>query len=491
MTREDPDRLGALVVPLVVPLILAFVVLLSLAGCAVANRPIAPVRHAPFAPGLSCASKGCHATSHQHKPPYIGDCAKCHSLVSWRIVLYAHANDDFNTGMHGVIGCVRCHTEGTPPPDKDCAGCHSAPHGGWTDCRKCHLPLTWLLRLPVPTGHLSLLGGHSKLNCLDCHAQAKAATQPRTCVSCHGPHHGGLTDCGMCHDPANGWTPGAFDHSVFFRITGRHTKLQCTQCHPGGRFAGTSPACVSCHGTHHGGLTACSECHTTARFKPSTFRHSSEFNLAGGPHAKLACSRCHPGNLYAHVKGNTCLGCHGPQHGGLTRCTPCHASNGAVIYPFDHTPFFPLAGGPHANLACTSCHPGNDFVGARGKTCLTCHGPKHGGFTNCSQCHVANGAIASPLHHPAPIVLGAQHASRPCSLCHTGFVFTANRACSDCHTTPHVGPTDCLRCHRPTVWTELHFDHPATFHYPYAPSPSCLDCHPGRDYTHASCTLCH
>jgi len=30
---------------------------------------------------------------------------------------------------------------------------------------------------------------------------------------------------------------------------------------------------VTCHGAHHGGLTNCAQCHTTSGWSPSNFNH--------------------------------------------------------------------------------------------------------------------------------------------------------------------------------------------------------------------------
>jgi hypothetical protein len=286
----------------------ALLAALTLIGCTVETKPSA-TQHPPIPSGKTCAE--CHDKDKTHLPPYKGACDRCHGLTSWRTVTYAHTDDVFNQGRHATLGCTYCHKEGYPPSSPDCGACHTAPHGGWTDCTGCHVPLTWLLRRPLPQGHLSLAGGHAKLSCLDCHARPKAPARPRSCTSCHGTKHGGLTNCGKCHDPANGWKPGAFDHGAFFKLSGRHTRLRCASCHPGGRFAGTPTGCVGCHGSKHGGLTACAKCHTTSAFKPSTFRHSRVFPLSPGPHARLACARCHPSGLYAKVNGRSCVGCHG------------------------------------------------------------------------------------------------------------------------------------------------------------------------------------
>ncbi len=464
---------------LIVAAFVAFAAL-ALVGCTAIAASVPTPKHSPYPAGKPCAE--CHAKDKTHLPPYAGACDKCHGLTSWRTIVYSHANDDFNQALHGTIGCSRCHREGSAPPSPKCGDCHLAPHGGWTSCVACHVPLTWLMRRPVPANHLSLLGGHSNLVCFDCHTKAQTPVPPRTCTNCHGTKHGGLTDCGKCHAPANGWKPGSFDHSVFFRITGRHTRLTCTQCHPRARFAGTPAFCSGCHGSKHGGLTNCAKCHTTSGFKPSTFRHSSVFPLSPGPHARLACTRCHYKLQYAKVKGDTCVGCHGPQHGGFRTCTPCHSRTGAIV-SVDHNRFFPLTGA-HTRLACAACH-GTPFKPAPGVNCVDCHGVKHGNQTQCGTCHTTTAfSPIKAITHPAPISLGAKHSARPCALCHPTLIFNApTKPCADCHTAPHVGPTDCLRCHRPTVWTEVHFTH-ATLANGHGPWDGlCTDCHIGGNFT--------
>jgi len=477
---------------------LVAIAFLATIGCA-PEKPAQTTEHSPIPAGTTCGQADCHAKDKTHLPPYTGACDTCHGLTSWRSVFYEHADDAFNQAAHGVIGCSRCHTEGTPPPAKACETCHRVdmPHGGWTECAGCHIPLTWLLRRPLPAGHLSLAGGHSNLLCFDCHAQPVRPAKDRTCTNCHGTKHGGLTDCAKCHDPANGWKPGSFDHSVFFRITGRHTRLQCTQCHPGGRFAGTPAACVGCHGRKHGGLSNCAKCHTTARFVPSTFRHSSVFPLSPGPHSRLACTRCHPGRRFASVIGRSCVGCHGRKH-GLSTCTPCHTRTGAVAANWSHDAFFPLVGA-HRSLACSACH-GSPFRPAPGRECVDCHGVKHGNQTSCGTCHTTTSF--SPIRaitHFNGIPIDGHHGSLSgCAECHRTPLNFANapRACVECHagTVPHVGPTDCVRCHFPvTSWATLHFTHPSVV--PHTPTSfRCYFCHTLNDFTlprSIICEKCH
>lgn len=473
---------------------LALSVAVTLGGCA-APKATPTAQHPSIPAGKTCAD--CHAKDHTHLPPYVGACETCHVLTSWRIVVYKHKNPDLDMGIHGVMGCRRCHTEGSPVLPTTCPACHTAPHAGWQDCAKCHQPLTFLVRRPPPPGHLSLLGGHSNLTCLECHATPQPPATPRTCASCHGTHHGGLAGCERCHDPARGWTPLAFDHNVFFRLTGIHKTLACGRCHPDGRFANTPIRCVSCHGVRHGGLTNCARCHTTARFKPSTFRHSRVFPLSPGPHARLRCSRCHPRNLYAHVTGRNCVGCHGRVH-GMSTCTACHTRTGAVASNWNHSIFFALTGA-HRSLACSACH-GSPLRPAAGTRCVSCHGTKHGGVTNCDFCHTTTSFV--PIHaitHPNGIPLAGHHGSLSgCAECHhtpLNFV-SAPRACVECHAgdVPHVGPSDCVRCHYPVAsFATLHFTHPSVTPHTSTRFP-CDFCHDFHNFTvprSVICVMCH
>jgi hypothetical protein len=503
-----------------------------LVGCAVSTTvtPIVAAKHVAFPAGQACDASGCHTPQYfhptfTHKEPYLGPCQTCHNLVDWKQVTYKHKDATFDNGMHPLIGCAMCHTEGQPLPTGGCGTCHDAPHGGWTSCGSCHTTVAWRLFKPLPANHLSLAGGHSKLVCTDCHKTAKEPAVPRQCVDCHGTNHGGLRNCQDCHNPARGWKPNPnFNHSSFFKLVGFHRTLECGQCHKNGKFAGTPRVCVGCHGKQHGGLTDCASCHNTTAFIPSTFEHSSVFALTG-QHAKLDCSRCHPKDQFARVIGggsHRCVACHGTQHGGLSDCARCHTTAGFERTTFKHSSVFPLIG-QHAVLAaqekCFKCHPDNRFAVVAGTHCVDCHGadsPHGAGITQCQTCHTPFGfnLVITPFAgHPIP--LAGHHAGPSCTDCHTSLVFSnPTRACSACHVSgpavvviPHVGPTDCLSCHWPTTWSDTHFTHPVIQNFdPSLPSPhdstafgpypaGCANCHPGTggnpDFTSFSCAECH
>lgn len=449
-----------------------------LVGCAVSVTPSGVTKkHPAFTPGTACNATGCHDT-YKHKEPYTGPCNLCHNTSNWKTVTYTHKDPNFNEGTHALVGCPLCHTEGQSLPNGACVTCHDAPHGGWTGCSNCHIPIAWRLVKPVPSGHLSLLGGHSKLTCQDCHKAPQEPAVPRTCTNCHGTNHGGLTNCQDCHDPALGWGKPKpnFNHNEFWVRVGIHAKLACTKCHPNNRFAGTPTQCVGCHGVQHGGLTQCGQCHTpaaTAGFKFTTFKHNSVFVLLGAhltAYNKGRCSECHPKGLFAKVTGTTCAG--------------CHRSGNPNTIP---------AGSPHKGSVTSSCQ--------------VCHTPYGFDFAH----------LIKPFKaHPIP--LGGRHAQLPCTLCHTSLVFSQpTKSCVSCHFAgstnppgiPHVGPTNCISCHWPTTWNNTHFTHPIIggFGFPVSPHTStefgpyptgCINCHPADaasngnpDFTHFSCSKCH
>jgi hypothetical protein len=499
---------------------------LTLAGCVVVTT-VAPVKtstHPGYVAGTACDASGCH-NAYKHKEPYTGPCEKCHSLESWKPATYSHNDKTFDNGMHPLIGCAMCHTEGQPLPSAGCTGCHDSPHGGAQYCVNCHTTIAWGIRKPLPANHLSLLGGHKDLACFDCHKNAPQPSKPRTCTNCHGTNHGGLTNCQDCHSPANGWLKpkAGWSHDAFFKIRGQHAKLDCTQCHVKGRFAGTPRVCVGCHGKQHGGLTDCASCHTfmaSAGFKYTTFRHSSTGFRLIGMHTKVGCMgsngrQCHYNAQFAKVLGggsHQCVTCHAvnsPHGPTITRCADCHTPYGfsGATHPYRLV-------GKHATIACSRCHTNANGT-VPGTRCVDCHAaqsPHGAGITQCQDCHsnarLAFAPITGYSGHPIPLS-GAHADTTKCDRCHPALVFSAPRtACTTCHTTFHVGPADCLRCHfsavpfvhPPIMFGSVPAGPPGDPHTwtSFGPYPTgCAKCHPGTggnpDFTSHSCSVtgCH
>ncbi len=503
---------------------------LTLVGCVVSTSvtPVKVAKHPGYTAGTACDAPGCH-TTFKHKTPYTGPCEKCHSLETWKPAKYSHIDTSFDNGMHPLIGCSMCHTEGQQLPSPLCTKCHDAPHGGAKYCVNCHTTTAWGIRKPLPSDHISLGGGHKPLTCFDCHKDAPQTATPRTCTNCHGTNHGGVTNCQDCHTPDNGWLKpkDGWNHNTFFVRVGRHATLDCSACHVNGRFAGTPRVCVGCHGKQHGGLTDCAACHTpaaSAGFKYTTFKHASTGFPLIGQHTKVGCMgnngvQCHYNGKFAQVRGggsHLCVACHAadsPHGPTITQCQNCHTPAG---WAGAHHPY-PLVG-KHATLGCSGgsnpavrCHLANGLPA--GNQCVDCHASQspHGtGTTRCQDCHdnaqFAFAPVAPYTNHPVPLS-GTHTDTTKCGRCHPGLVFTAPlNSCTSagCHAVFHVGPTNCLHCH----FTTTPFVHPpivvgttvAPHNYlAFGPFPTgCVKCHPSPDpnvpdFTTHSCsnTGCH
>ena len=506
-----------------------------------------------------CHAPGSAATQSPHKAgsTYQGPCEQCHIITSWASVQYTHSEPTMNQGLHTVIGCDRCHPAEKPLTSANCEDCHKTPHARPSfSCTNCHLPSGWSAVMPAPAGHLSLEGGHATVSCLKCHNNPRHLPASR-CVDCHGANHGGLVDCENCHDPKALWNPIKFNHDRVFRLVGKHMFVTCIKCHPGKLYAKARPACstchsivhpgftncqdchtpygftpstfvhsrvfrltgfhtrlecsrchrssldfrgingtdcVDCHGAHHGGLTQCQDCHTTSSFTPSTFEHSSVFALTGA-HRELRCSRCHEDNEFANVPGTHCVDCHGAHHGGLTQCQDCHTTSSFTKTTFEHSRVFPLTG-KHVGLKCSKCHPNDQYGVVAGTNCYDCHGKQHGGRTDCTRCHNTSGFanINPSFVHTTSFPLNGAHAHVACTTCHPTLVFSAaSPACASCHTAPHVGPTDCQRCHNTVSFANVNFTHPTLAFHPTSLGVNqvCTNCHPSGNFTTYVCTPCH
>lgn len=444
--------------------------------------------------GTSSDCVDCHGVYHGG----LSACNQCHSPVTgWKALPgFDHAAFFPITGKHIGVQCGACHDNnvfaGTPT---DCSGCHRVVHPGLPHCGSCHTTAGFYPSTFLHSRYFAITGSHTRATCADCHPSRYDGT-PTWCSGCHSIAHFGLNSCQTCHTTVR-WIPSTFLHSDF-PLTGGHSGIRCSRCHPTGTYYGTSTQCTSCHGVRHSGLPDCIDCHTTARWIPSTFDHSTRFALTGG-HAGLACTRCHATGTYSGTP-TQCTGCHGTRHGGLSACASCHTTAAFVPSTFVHSRVFVLDGA-HARVACTTCHPGSRYattVGGGGTVCGSCHAGPHGaGFPACNSCHTTTSWVPTKaIVHPGYIQLGTEHRMRTCRLCHPTLVFsTSPTPCQNCHASDvtHVGPIDCLRCHRPTTWAEVHFTHPDLPIHQAVPNLNrqCLWCHPGPDFTRFDCVTCH
>ena len=217
----------------------------------------------PISVYIARGCAGCHPDP--HKSSLGKNCQSCHEQTTWRPVglISEHARTRFPlAGMHAIAPCESCHPR--------------APVGEFRG---------------VPT------------TCHLCHERDLArATSP------DHVNNGWVTGCERCHSPS-GWAGADFRHD-FFPLNGGHSALQCTQCHIGGNFGSIPSACFSCHQddyqrapNHEQFSQDCTQCHSTVAWSDAVFNH--RFPLQG-PHAR-PCSTCHQGG---DTSSFTCLVCH-------------------------------------------------------------------------------------------------------------------------------------------------------------------------------------
>jgi hypothetical protein len=335
------------------------------------------------------------------------------------------------------------------------------------------------------------------------------------CASCHlkdDPHQGQLgQDCASCHTSED-WKATTFDHSrSSFQLVGKHSSVQCDQCHSDKIFKGTPQDCTSCHlkDDAHKGIygTDCGQCHNPQDWKSVSFDHSmTKFPLIG-KHAGIACMNCHTTSPASSTPTN-CIACHrnDDKHAGQfgPDCATCHTPEDWKKITFDHSrAAFPLTGA-HNQVSCLSCHSGGRFKGTP-TNCFACHqkDDKHNGQfgTDCASCHsTSSWKNVTFDHSKTAFQLTGKHAGVNCLSCHAGGKFKGTpTVCYSCHKKDdrHAGQlgTDCKTCHSTLGWNQVTFDHStAAFQLTGAHSQvSCQSCHAGGKFkgTPTACYACH
>jgi nitrate/TMAO reductase-like tetraheme cytochrome c subunit len=210
----------------------------------------APIKVTRHVPNSSCERSGCHTSGQIDKQMSLGSpapapfdhgsaghtkqlCIDCHAAL-----VHGGVPGTPNVPAASMASCLSCHTDGT----KDCAYCHTAPHGDRGPCVDCHSLQSWGpkgFKHPQP-----LVGKHAQITCEQCHTQG-VAVKPDGCITCHGDQHNGLSNCVDCHVLA-AWIPSTFQHPQEGpHVPAGDEPLQCNACHQSG-FG--QPASCPCHG---------------------------------------------------------------------------------------------------------------------------------------------------------------------------------------------------------------------------------------------------
>jgi len=321
-----------------------------------------------------------------------------------------------------------------------------------------------------------VIEGHAKYEdqCTQCHDLFQKESQNSKCLHCHKDiakdltgkfgFHGkteglGKRECKSCHKEHIGrkadvlhLDPETFDHAATdFALEGAHTRTRCADCHqPGKKFRDAPHTCHACHKTddrHKGRLGKdCQKCHNQVSWGKSRFDHDKKTRFPlKGEHRKVACTSCHPGDQY--------------------KKTP---------------------------TACASCHTLNDrHRGTFGKKCDTCH--------------QETGWKKSRFNHDRDTkwkLLGS-HSKATCKACHKGTLYKEKLpgTCSSCHANDDThkgqfGPK-CETCHKSTKWKEITFDHDRDTKFKLVDGHRklrCVDCHRdviSKEKLGVTCIDCH
>jgi hypothetical protein len=231
----------------------------------------------------------CHKKDDKHEATLGTKCESCHSERDWKDVKrFDHDKTKFklrNAHAAKKVVCKDCHSDLKHYRDTpmDCYACHKKDdkHEGQLSlkCATCHNDRDWkttvfdhgLTRFP-------LLGKHDKVECKDCHKNARFKDAKIACVACHlkdDVHKKTLGPaCEPCHN-ARSWKAWDFDHDkrTKYVLDGKHKGVACKACHtqPMEDKVITSTRCYSCHAKSdvHDGTYGrqCEQCHVTSSFK--------------------------------------------------------------------------------------------------------------------------------------------------------------------------------------------------------------------------------
>jgi hypothetical protein len=424
-------------------------------------------------------------------------------------------------GAHGSLQCDRCHTAANikepvvlkllaDSPHRtflglkqECNSCHADVHKGrfTQSCNSCHTTTTWrdVAKFDHGKTKFPLTGSHLPIKCERCHTAIHSGAKDRQidfttktfsdCTPCHTtPHSSKFSDraCQSCHTTVS-WketrTKG-FDHNLTaFRLVGKHSLVQCSQCHtkmvhgiPTKKLHMAFKNCIDCHADKHDGAFAakykndCAICHTEQGYTPSTYtiakHNESRFTLTGA-HTATVCGLCHRSKknnkLIFQFDNMQCTSCHQDPHKGAFQkvmndggCAKCHSTDQWKSVSFDHNKTaFPLKG-KHLDASCSKCHknmlPGDgEAESTKMETrCEFCHKDTHKGQfsvsekTECNNCHREEGWKNLTFNHETQsnFSLTGAHAKVECRACHhteetEGISFVRfkpiDKKCESCH----------------------------------------------------------
>jgi hypothetical protein len=401
--------------------------------------------------GFSSHSEFEKRCSYCHEPlkSSIADkCIECHQNIREQL------NSD--TGLHSRISDI-----------SECASCHPEHQGIDFDPTIASLSLFDHSLTEFNLDWHQVNYNASPMECIECHKdQDFSEVENQSCLDCHARNDSLYmnnhlqTDgsyCLSCHDGQDRMK--TFDHNnTEFNLVGKHTQINCRDCHINEDFQQTPRNCQQCHqeSTMHKGLFTqdCVLCHTAEGWAPAkindqSFDHLVDAGFSLVLHQKdfadqaVLCAACHP-STFQNFEIQTCFDCHTAQDQQFMvdhqdqfgpDCLVCHDGVDRLSN-FDHDNFFVLDG-QHKIGDCADCHADNGFRGTP-TDCWQCHlEPEiHKGVfgMGCDDCHNSDGWTPAVLKkHTFPLNHGLndQGLQLQCDACH-GQTYT-EYSCYGCH----------------------------------------------------------
>ena len=336
-------------------------------------------------------------------------CEDCHNVTSptWRGARFSHPESFPLAGGHSALACARCHTSGNyAGTSSACVSCHQADYAATTN-----------------PNHAA---GGFPTNCETATTSRLAAGELRSpddaVPADRRPHARGLREVprgrplhgdpdGLLllppgelrgHDepqpPGLGLPDPVPELPQHRRLAARQLRspgdavpadrspqrVDCAQCHVGGRYTGTPTDCYSCHQANYAGTTnpnhqasafptQCQTCHSTSAWRPATVDHNKTRFPLTGAHARVIV----PSATWAVATRER-----------LRTATPATRRTTRPRRT-------PTTGAPASRSQCQSCHTTSAWRPATfdhdGRYFPIYSGKHRGKWTNCNECHVSAG----------------------------------------------------------------------------------------------------
>lgn len=281
----------------------------------------------------------CHQNPHSEIDNN-SNCLTCHTMQGWlqKELIFNHNMDSKYTiqGKHLTLSCEKCHVKSEQKGvltkfklkniGNKCKDCHEDNHNNQfkNDCESCHSDMGWskplLIDFHGPNSQYPLKGKHNKVKCSDCHklpnensrpGEAKFASLPQKCLSCHNdPHKDKLShSCDICHRE-EGWKGKnlLFEHNnnSDFKLDNVHINITCSGCHHTNqnnvtKYKSIPKTCDGCHNDMvnytngqllnrerkadpHAKRVTCIECHSADEASQQPYKYAQKCKSCHNPH---------------------------------------------------------------------------------------------------------------------------------------------------------------------------------------------------------------